>query len=352
MKTKKSPQARMMLGALHMRQEKHAEALDQFQQVIEIEPMQAQAHAGAGMCCLRLSDFDQAQGYFQTALDLDPKQTRAHVGAAQVLAQIGRPDEALSHLNEALELDPQMTQARMLRARLLSESGNVDAAIQELTSFLETNPDHTGASVRLAMVQRGQGNSEKSVELLEAALESNPEANRIWELLGRLKMSAKDYEGAERAFRRVIELEPKDRSAPLRLADALIKQGKFDETREVLQTVPRRGRLTSLVHRAYGDLYAARNLYNDAVQSYRASILHTPDGERTLAEIDAACGSAASGETMIPHFHAAFAKLREERREGRKGERGGAAGGRRRQSSEPRAASGRRAAEARVLARE
>ena len=348
----KSPQARMMLGAVYLRQEKHADALDQFKQVIEIEPMQAQAHVWAGMCSLRLSDVDQASAYFQTALDLDPKQIRANFGMAQVLAQTGRPQEAMVCLNEALDLDPQMAPARMLRARLLSESGNVDAAIQDLSAFLDANPDHTGASVRLAMAQRSQGNSGKSVELLEGVLESNPESNRLWELLGRLKTSAKDHEGAERAFRKVIELDPQDRSAPLRLADALIKQGKFDEAREVLQTVPRRGRLTSLVHRAYGDLYLARQLYNDAVQSYRASILNTPDGERILAEIEAAAGPDASSESMIPHFQAIFEKLREQRREqGRKGERGGAAG-RRRQSGGSRAGSGDFAAETRVLALE
>ncbi len=326
----KSTQARMMLGSLYLRQEMHSDALDQFKQVIANDPLQVQAHVWAGTCCLRLNDLDQAKALLQTALDLDSKQARAHVGLAQVLAQTGQAAQAMSHVEEALRLDPQMAPARLLMAQLLSDAGNVDAAIDELNGFVETNPDHMGASVRLAMMERSKGNNARSVELLEAALQTNPRSGRIWDLLGRMKMVVKDYEGAERAFTEVIELDTQDRAAPFRLVDVLIKQGKLDQARDILQTLPRRGRMTSVVHRYYGDIYAARQHYDEAVLSYRASVLHTPDGERTLAEIEAAAGPNADSEAKVPHFRAAFDRLRDKRREeGRKGERGGFGAGRR-----------------------
>jgi tetratricopeptide (TPR) repeat protein len=177
------------------------------------------------------------------------------------------------------------------------------------------DPENTGASLQLAMMQRQKGNDQEAVELLESIAEGNPESAQIWNALGRMKYAGKDYAGAEQAFARAIELKTTDRATPLRLIDVLIKQGKLEQAREMLQNLPRRGPMKSTVHRFYGDIYAAKKLYEEAVESYRASILHSPDGERLMAEIEAAAGPGASNEALIPHFEAAFAKLREERRQ-------------------------------------
>lgn len=309
---RRSIPARMMLGQVYLRQQMHSDALDEFKQAIAIDPLQVQPHVRAGTCCLRMNDIEQAKALFQTALDLDPKQVGAHFGMGQALAQSGQTEQALTHVEEALRLDPQMAPARMLLARLMRQTGNVDDAIEELSGFLNTNPDSAPASVGLAMMERRKGNNKKAIELLDAASKSNPESDRIWDLLGRTKMVVKDYAGAEKAFNEVINLKAQDRSAPLRLVDALVKQGKLEKAQDILKSIPRRGRVTSLVHQYYGDIYAAKRLYEDAVESYRAALLHMPDGERVLAEIDAAAGPGADDKAKIPQFQDAIAKLREE----------------------------------------
>jgi tetratricopeptide (TPR) repeat protein len=326
----KSVQARMMLGSLYMRQQMLSDALDQFKYAIEVDPMQAPAHVRAGSCCLRLNDIEQARALLQTGLDLDPKQVNAHFGMAQVLSQTGDRERAISHLEEALRLDPQMAPARMMMAKLLSEGGNVDDAIGELQSFVNNNPDKPQASIQLAMLQARQGHHDKAAELLEGAAAANPEDGRIQDLLGRSRMQVKDYAGAEVAFTRAIDLKTEDRSAPLRLVEALVKQGKLEKARDILKDVPRIGRITGLVHRSYGDIFAAQKLYEDAAQSYRAAILNSPDGEKLLAEIEAEAGADADSEAKLPYFKAAFSRMQEAMRgEGRRPERGGRPGGRR-----------------------
>lgn len=307
--------AHMMLGSLYLRQRMHADALDEFKHAIEIDPMHIQAHIRAGTCCLRLKDTDQAKALLQTALDLDPKQTAAHFAMAQAQAQSDETAQAISHLQEALRLDPQMRPARLLLARLLSKSGKTGGAIEELTSLVNTDPDNAGATVQLAMLQARGGNTKKALDLLEKAAKANPDAARVQDLLGRMKMTSKDYAGAEKAFTRSMELNSKDRAAPVRLAEALIKQNKLDQARDLLKNVRRVGRLTGLVHQYYGDIYAAKKLYDDAVQSYTAAILSDPDGESAIAEIEAAAGPGADSKAKVPHFQAAFAERREKARE-------------------------------------
>jgi tetratricopeptide (TPR) repeat protein len=324
----KSIQARMVLGSLYLRQQMHADALDQFRYAIAIEPLAAQPHVLAGTCCVKLHDLEEARALLQTALNLDPKQANAHVGMAQVLSQTGQTEQAIAQLEEALRLDPQLAPARIMMATLLSQSGNVDGAIEELEDFVNTNPEHTAASVRLAVMQAKKANYPKTIELLEAALKANPQSSRLWGLLGRIKVAVKDYAGAERAFSEAMELKTEDRNAPIRLVDVLVKQGKLDRAREILQTLPRRGRMASVVHRYYGEIYAARQLYDDAVESYRAAILHTPDGEKIIEEISAAAGADATSASQIPHFLAAFSKMREQAKQ-KRDENRASGGGRR-----------------------
>jgi tetratricopeptide (TPR) repeat protein len=322
--------ARMMLGGLYMRQKLHSDALDQFKYAIELDPMQVQAHVRAGACCVRLQDFAYAQQLLQTALDLDPKQAAAHFVMAQAQAQTEQAEQAIQHLEEALRLDPQMAQARMLLARLLGEAGNVDAAIDELSGYVAANPDSAVAAARLAMLEARKGNHAKAIELLEGALKENPGAARAWDMLARVKMVVKDYAGAEQALNQAIEHKTEDRTVSLRLVEALVKQGKLDRAQELLKSVPRSGRMTSMVYQCYGDIYAARQLPDDAVESYRAAVLNTPQGERIVAEVDAAAGPGADSEAKIPHYQAAIAQIREElREEGRSSPDRAAAAGRR-----------------------
>jgi tetratricopeptide (TPR) repeat protein len=313
----KSVPTRLMLASLLQRQEAYAEALDQFKYAIAIDPMHVQAHLRAGVCCLKLNDNEQAKALLTTALDLDAKQVSAHVAMAQVLARTDEVEDGIAHLEEALRLDPQMASARMLMARLLKQSGHVGDAIEELSGFVNSNPDHAAATLRLARMHDQQGNTAKAIELLEAATKAGSEAGMVWNLLGRLKIKTGDYEGAEKAFAEALRLQPQDRLGPLRLVGALIPQRKLDEARELLKRVPRQGRLASAVHQYYGDIYAAQNMHDEAVQSYRAALLHGSGGEQLVADVDRLAGQNGDAKSLVAHYQAAIARMREDARKQR-----------------------------------
>ncbi len=321
--------AHIMLGTLYQGQGLLAEALDHFKYAIAVDPMDVQAHRLAGTCNLRMNEPEQAKGFLKTALDLDPKQVPGRVAYAQALSRIGETDAAISQLEQALRLDPQMASAHVLLARLLNKSGRSKDAIAELDSFVNANPDHAAAAVSLARMQGQQGEARKAIALLEGAVQAKPDDDKIWSLLGRMKMAAKDYAGAEKAFSELLRLRPQNRLAPLQLVSTLIPQGKFDRARDLLKPIPRRGRLASLVHQYYGDMYAAQKLYDEAVQSYRAAILGSENGEQFLTEVEATLGKVTGSHDTATRLQAALAKKRAEARAQRAQQRqaGGAAGG-------------------------
>ena len=259
--------AHLMLGSVYQGQGLLAEALQHFKYAIEIDPMDAQAHLRAGICSLRMNQFEDARALLKSALDLDPKMVGGRVALAQALSRVGDVDAAIEQAEHALRLDPQLASARQLLAKLLSKSGRSKEAIQELDGFVAANPDNARAAVSLARLQGQQGEAKKAIELLETAAKATPESDNVWSTLGRMKMTAKDYEGAEKAFTELMRVRPDSRFAPLQLVSALIPQGKFDQARDILKPLPRRGRMASLVHQYYGDMHVAQKRYDEAVQS-------------------------------------------------------------------------------------
>jgi tetratricopeptide (TPR) repeat protein len=311
----KSYSARILYGSLLQRQGAYAEALDQFEYAIGIDPMETQAHLRAGVCCLRMNDIEQARSLLGTALELDPKHASAHLAMASVLSATGETEGAISHLEEVLRLDPQMAPARILKARLLKQSGNISEAIEELGSFVKANPDHVGATVRLARLYEEQGDTEKATELLEAATKIRSDVGMVWALLGRLKLRVNDYAGAEKAFREAVRLRPRNFFNSLGLIRALTPQRKFDEARKLLRRLPRQGDFASIVHQCYGDIYAAQDMHDEAVQSYRAALLQGQGSDQMVKEIDSE--NFSDGVARVAYYQAAIAKLRENARKTR-----------------------------------
>jgi tetratricopeptide (TPR) repeat protein len=306
--------AHLMLGWFYQTRRKLPEALDHFNRAIKIDPMDARAHLLAGSCNLRVDDLAQAKSLINTALNLDPKLVGAHLAMAQVLSKEDANSEAIAHLERALDLDPQMAVARLLLARMLSREGRSEDAVEELDSLLSTNPGHLGGSVRLVLLHSQQGRHDKALELLEAALKTSPQAPLLWTISGRIKLNTKDYEGAEAAFREAIRLRPRDVTAVLGFVETLIAQRKFDQAKSLLKRIPRLGRLASAVHQYYGDVYAAEGLQNEAIESYRAALLHSTGGEASLKEAEASFGANASAAVKLKRLQTALAKQRDEAR--------------------------------------
>jgi cytochrome c-type biogenesis protein CcmH/NrfG len=125
---------------------------------------------------------------------------------------------------------------------------------------------------------------------------SNP---RLWELLGRVLLQLKDEEAAEEALREAIRLRPDRVATHLRLITALLQQAKADEARKVLEDIPRKRRLATIVQKYYGDVYTVQGHHKEAVASYRAALLGTPGGEQTVAAVEEDAGSGAEPDWIM-----------------------------------------------------
>jgi tetratricopeptide (TPR) repeat protein len=94
-----------------------AEALEQFQVALQLDPRSAAAHTNAGLALAALQRPQEARREFEQAVQLDPANVDAHINLARLLEQLGDATAARSHYQSALLLRPEDPEAQAGLAR-------------------------------------------------------------------------------------------------------------------------------------------------------------------------------------------------------------------------------------------
>jgi len=169
-------QAHLNLGnALHQ-EGRMDEAIDQFQQALQIRPDYAEAHYNLGYVLLQKGSVDEAIDQFQQALQIRPDYAEAHYNLGVAQLQKGRVDEAITHFQQAAHIAPFNAAIQNTLGSTLLQKGRVDEAITHFQQALQIDPADPGAQNNLAWLlatcpQASLRNGAKAVELARQANE-------------------------------------------------------------------------------------------------------------------------------------------------------------------------------------
>lgn len=120
--------ARNALGLVLLQLERPAQALPQFEALLQLNPSLPFAHANRGSALIELGLIAQAQASYRRALDLDPRQAMALTGLARLAAGRGAHSEARGWAQKALAVLPGFPDAVLsLASAELGEQNLADA---------------------------------------------------------------------------------------------------------------------------------------------------------------------------------------------------------------------------------
>jgi serine/threonine-protein kinase len=176
-----------IMRAVSVRELKEAEAA--FRKVIELSPDQAAGHADLAQCLLLMQKPKEARGAAETALKADPKSFFPHYVMGQVLMAEDKPDEAITSFEKALEIRPKYFPAYLKLSGALRYRNRPDEA--------------------LAVLRKGMGISWNSPVALD------PFARNLSQI---------DPDGAIVAYRRILELDPRNIQALVEGGVLLLKK--------------------------------------------------------------------------------------------------------------------------------
>ena len=145
--------AQVILADLHLHSRDHAaQAVQEFEQVLRLDPSHAAAHRGLGYAYLRQRQFEPAAEHFRRAAELDSSDARVHYYAALLLQLTGRMDspEMKKEAEKALSLSPDFADAYNLLAAADAADGDIPAALEAMRKALRLSPRNDAYLLNLA----------------------------------------------------------------------------------------------------------------------------------------------------------------------------------------------------------
>ena len=133
---------------LHTGQENKALAC--FQNMVKLEPDDANAQLALGNILYKRGQLDEAVVHFRKVVEFQPDNAEAHNNLGSIFIQNGRLNEAVAHFRKAVELSPDNAAAHNNLGVGLDQAGQLDEAILQYREALRLKPDFADASNNLA----------------------------------------------------------------------------------------------------------------------------------------------------------------------------------------------------------
>jgi tetratricopeptide (TPR) repeat protein len=167
--------------------------------------------------------------HFDKAISLDPNLALAELNRANV-SPTGR--EFFDHLKKAVSLSDKASSGERLLILGNEAGANGNAAKQKeyLDQLVAAYPNDERAHFNLGGYYFGQQDMPQAIEHYKKATVLNPTYSTAFNILGYAYRQNADYANAETAFKKYIELIPKDPNPYDSYAELLLKMGRFDES--------------------------------------------------------------------------------------------------------------------------
>jgi tetratricopeptide (TPR) repeat protein len=164
--------ARAVLADIHAHSPDYkAHALEEFQDVLKMDPNNASALRGVGYEYLQQHDFEHAEEYFRRAADQNSKDPRLHYYYAMLLNQRGIANEERStqvkrELLAAIALDPSLADAYSLLGFTQAASGEPEKGMETMKKAIELSPRDEHYQFNLANIYMMNHKMDEAIAIL------------------------------------------------------------------------------------------------------------------------------------------------------------------------------------------
>jgi tetratricopeptide (TPR) repeat protein len=178
----------------------YAEALECYQQLVNLDSRDAVARNSLGTALAQLARYREAEDEFRRAIGIRPGFPEAHFNLAGVLQSTGRYNESEMPLRRALKVKPSYVDARISLGVSLVLLGRLQEAKDCYEKALRAAPRNVQALVGVGQIEALEGRFAEAEALYRRALEVNPEVPSAWAALVWLsKMTPADGAWLKRA---------------------------------------------------------------------------------------------------------------------------------------------------------
>jgi tetratricopeptide (TPR) repeat protein len=232
--------ALLVRGKVGERRERDAQAAADYRAVLAADPGNPEAHLGLARLARKAGDLPAARGEAEAALAADGAFAPALEVLGQLAVDAGQTEEAIELWSRAAQASPRDRNARAMLAGLLARSGNAAGARDQWRAAVEIAEDAEGLAA-LASAARAAEDPETERRALERLAVLDP-ATPAWTRIAEIRIASQDWDGAEKALRRVLAADPRDAGAHLGLARVDLARGETRHAVEELRAAGEAGK--------------------------------------------------------------------------------------------------------------
>jgi len=287
------------LAKKHLRQGRLQEAIESFQQILELDETRVDIHEGLATAFFMASLPEKAVEHFKRVTELDPRQGRSLINLGAAYNRIGNFDEAIKVLRRGIQKDKSHSEGFYNLGFAYRGLNQLSMAVSAYREAVRIDPKRADAHANLGNVYIDLGNNQQAIMHFKQALEIDPDFERAKRGLEIAQQAIQQAKSAISPFGRLVDqnsLGPKsvakverqlndtermkDRQRTYRLVTEIKSQAKAFLQQLTAEFEPQ---LTEL-SRAAADGQTAPAALNKAIGSYQAALKQSADLRRALKQ--------------------------------------------------------------------
>ncbi len=239
------------LAGLHARRNQPDEAIEAGNEALDRNPEDREAHRTLGLVyAARVesreapaqSDVDLAIDHLAQARNPQSPDVMLAITLGRLYLSTRQPAPAVEVLTEMLDFEPRFADGQVLLARAHEALDQWDEAAAAYERAVLYSPRRARYRRALANALANAGRTDRAIEVLEELVRLRRDDTEGWYRLAGLELEAGNFDAAETAARRVVELEPGELRGAYLLSRALGGKRRYREMAEVLAPVVERAR--------------------------------------------------------------------------------------------------------------
>lgn len=254
-------------GKKQIESAEYQRAVLSFQNAVQAQPRQADAHYQLALAYLRTDRPKDAIASLRKATELNPGYSPAQLKLAELMIRTRDAQllqEAEGRIQKILTDSPGDDDALFTLAASRAQAGRVEDAEKYLNKVLEQSPGHLKSAIALALVKVSEHDLPAAEQILKKAVEKAPDSADAAVALGTLYAEEGKWAEAEGRLLKAVGIDPKNANAWVTLGAMQLRMGKKAEAE---QTYKKLASLPQTEHRlAYVAFLVQQNRRPEAIQ--------------------------------------------------------------------------------------
>lgn len=212
-------------------QKRRTEAIAAFRRSLELQPGNARAHFGIGLCYSDRRETEKARRAFQKVISLDAKYVQAHKALGDMHRRSREYRQAAEMYSRAIAAEPDFMEGHAGLARVQMETDDLEGAVTTLRRALEIDPEYAYTHLLLGTALNQQQRYHEAVAPLRRAIDLDTDNAETHFRLAQAFYGKGDFRDAVGAAEQAVRLERNYAAAQATLADSHAQLGQTAEAR-------------------------------------------------------------------------------------------------------------------------